>query len=149
MIVPDFFCGLSGNTPPTDLLQHVPHDSPRADVLSLGCGDLRDVLYSILLHGRRPRALSFVLNDYEPAIHARNLILLQLFLDARCLLESDRSTDVEGITAGVKAVDVEGGEYKDGERPPLKGESIQGKAKASVAAFAQRIGVIFRQGGVL
>ncbi|CAN0551227.1 unnamed protein product, partial [Ectocarpus sp. 8 AP-2014] len=39
-----------GNTPPTDLLQHVPHDSPRADVLCLGCGDIRDLLYSVLLH---------------------------------------------------------------------------------------------------
>ncbi|CAN0365478.1 unnamed protein product, partial [Ectocarpus sp. 8 AP-2014] len=86
----------TGNTPPTDLLQHVPHDTKRADVLSLGCSDLRDLLYSVLLHGRRgvscgpvPRQLSFTLNDWEPAIHARNLMLLQMILDSRGLLNAE------------------------------------------------------------
>ncbi|CAN0402828.1 unnamed protein product, partial [Hapterophycus canaliculatus] len=82
----------AGNTPPTDLLQHVPLDARHADVLSLGCGDLRDILYSLLLHGsygtgcgRDLRALSFTQNDWEPAIHARNIILLQMILDSRNL----------------------------------------------------------------
>ncbi|CAN0500685.1 unnamed protein product, partial [Ectocarpus sp. 8 AP-2014] len=84
----------AGNTPPTDLLQHIPHDAQHAEILSLGCGDLRDFLYSVLLHGRRgvscgpvPRRFSFMMNDWEPAIHARNLMLLQMFLDARDILE--------------------------------------------------------------
>ncbi|CAN0541277.1 unnamed protein product, partial [Ectocarpus sp. 8 AP-2014] len=48
-----FFFYAYGNTPPTDLLQHIPHDAQHAEILSLGCGDLRDFLYSVLLHGRR------------------------------------------------------------------------------------------------
>ncbi|CAM9592491.1 unnamed protein product, partial [Sphacelaria rigidula] len=61
-----------GNTPPTDLLQHVPLNPADADILCLGCGDIRDVLYTVLLHGRRGAQgenergrLSFVLNDIE------------------------------------------------------------------------------------
>eukprot|EP00752_Nemacystus_decipiens_P011512 g10222.t1 len=139
-----FFFYAFGNTPPTDLLQHVPHDAPRADVLILGCGDLRDLLYSILLHGSRSRTVSFVLNDYEPAVHARNLILLQLFLDSRSLLESSCSAEeVDGIAAGVGAVYVQGGDRK-GVRPPLKQKKpVHGDVDASGAAFAQRIGAIF------
>lgn len=30
--------------------------------------------------GPVPRRLSFMMNDWEPAIHARNLMLLQMFL---------------------------------------------------------------------
>eukprot|EP00752_Nemacystus_decipiens_P011513 g10223.t1 len=138
-----------GNTPPTDLLQYVPHDAQRADVLSLGCGDLRDLLYSMLLHGRRPRTVSFMLNDYEPAVHARNLILLQLLLDSRSLLESSASAGVDGIAAGVKAVHIQGGEHeKEAEHlPPRRGAVVEGQPGAGGGgAFAQRIGVIFRQG---
>lgn len=88
--------------------------------------------------------MSFVLNDWEPAIHARNLILLQLFLDSRSLLKSNCSAEVDGIAARMEALGVQSGERQDDESPQLKGVPAQGKAEASGAAFAQRIGVIFR-----
>ena len=132
----------SGNTPPTDLLQHVPRDAPRADILSLGCGDVRDVLYSILLHGLRLPVLSFTLNDWEPAIHARNLILLQMILDSRQLLEAcGHSTEINGAiretrTAGIRRRMASGKSTKSMERSAAKGNAE--------AAFATSIGVIFR-----
>lgn len=107
----------------------------------------------LLVHGRRPRTVSFVLNDCEPAIHARILILVQLFLDSRSLLKLDSAADVDGITPGaaavdgitpgVAAVDVQGGE-REVETPPPKKAPTQGKLEASGVAFAQRIGVVFR-----
>ncbi|CAM9288454.1 unnamed protein product [Ectocarpus fasciculatus] len=133
-----FFFYAYGNTPPTDLLQHIPHDAPHAEILSLGCGDLRDFLYSVLLHGRRgvscgpvPRRFSFTMNDWEPAIHARNLMLLQMFLDARDILESSGS-DAENKSSMKSS-------------PPRRGNSRRhGSGRgSSAAAFAQRIGVIF------
>ncbi|CAM9120897.1 unnamed protein product [Ectocarpus sp. 6 AP-2014] len=157
-----FFFYAYGNTPPTDLLQHVPHDAERADVLSLGCSDLRDLLYSVLLHGRRgvscgpvPRQLSFTLNDWEPAIHARNLMLLQMILDSRGLLNAE-ADGVDDVVRGMDTVAVDAG---SGDRsiPEAAGKSV-GKKKAAKkktsdktptkpslhgAAFAQRIGVIF------
>lgn len=84
-----------------------------------------------------------MLNDYEPAVHARNLILLQLFLDSRGLLESSAA----GITAGVAAVNVQGGEGK-AKNPPAKEVPPRGEVNARDAAFAQRIGVIFRSGAL-
>ncbi|CAN0267812.1 unnamed protein product, partial [Ectocarpus sp. 12 AP-2014] len=133
-----FFFYAYGNTPPTDLLQHIPHDAPHAEILSLGCGDLRDFLYSVLLHGRRgvscgpvPRRFSFMMNDWEPAIHARNLMLLQMFLDARDILESSWSANKE--KSGTKKSSSRGGNSRG-----------HGSGRgSSAAAFAQRIGVIY------
>lgn len=166
---------LAGNTPPTDLLQHVPHDASRAEVLSLGCSDLRDLLYSLVLHGRRgvncgpvPRHLSFVINDWEPAIQARNLILLQMILDSRSLLEEGGPVGADGITCDMDALVIGGGSgdapsvqpreekeakaHKKKKGPKKKSgkttaEASPGKATAQASpggvAFAQRIGVIF------
>ncbi|CAM9397242.1 unnamed protein product, partial [Hapterophycus canaliculatus] len=152
-----FFFYAYGNTPPTDLLQHVPHDADRADLLCLGCGDLRDLLYSILLHGRRgvgcgpvPRHLSFTLNDWEPAIHARNLMLLQMILDARDLV--DVGGEVDGITRRMDALKV-----STASAPKKESAESASKKKASpdsrdtttdssphlAPAFAQKVGAIF------
>lgn len=113
-------------------------------MLSLGCADLRDLLYSVLLHGRRQRALTFVLNDWEPAIQARNSSFC-----CNCsstlgtyLLESECAAEVDGIaTAGV--VGVQGSERKE-ENTPIKKEPAPGNAEANGGIFARRIGVIFR-----
>jgi len=131
-----------GNTPPTDLLQHIPHDAPRADVLSLGCGDLRDLMYSVLLHGRGQKKLSFVLNDWEPAIHARNLIFLQMVLDSRSLLqECGYADDVDTLVHEMHRVSFQGNDSTNGSENFKKASA----AKTSAAsAFATRIGVIFR-----
>ncbi|CAM9230359.1 unnamed protein product [Scytosiphon promiscuus] len=155
-----FFFYAYGNTPPTDLLQHVPHDADRADLLCLGCGDLRDLLYSILLHGRRgvgcgpvPRHLSFALNDWEPAIHARNLMLLQMILDARDLVGVGHGA-TDGITRGMDALTVgesDGAAKPEKDKEPGKKQGPKKKArkkKASAAtgraaAFAQKVGAIF------
>lgn len=138
---------LSGNTPPTDLLQHIPHDAPRADVLSLGCGDLRDLLYSILLHGRRQRTLSFVLNDWEPAIHARNLVFLQMILDSRNLLaECGYAAEIKEAIGELDTVCFQCNDAVD-ESENSKEPSAANPSKAKTnprAAFASRIGVIFR-----
>eukprot|EP00752_Nemacystus_decipiens_P005603 g5071.t1 len=169
-----FFFYAYGNTPPTDLLQHIPHDAPRADILSLGCSDLRDLLYSILLHGRRgvscgsvPRQTNFVINDWEPAIHARNLMLLQLILDSRHLLQDAPAAGGAGGVAGgmggdsVPSTSDRGKGNASGRKKPPKASSkkkapiskeTQGKAasrkpsrntSSNNAAFAQRIGAIF------
>ncbi|CAM9358762.1 unnamed protein product [Scytosiphon promiscuus] len=140
---------MSGNTPPTDLLQHVPPDATRADVLSLGCGDLRNILYSILLHGRyggmgrgrTPRALSFTQNDWEPAIHARNIILIQMILDSRSLVE-------EACSAAPKNGNRKKRSQKKGanKKEPGQVSSDSNNAVADTpdwVAFAQRMGVIF------
>lgn len=109
-----------------DLLQHVPHDAPCAEVLSLGCGDLRDLLFSILLHGRRQRELSFTLNDWEPAVHAKNLVLLQMILDSRDQLEA--CGYAEEVIGASREMD-----------------KTQSTANANPgAAFASTIGVMFR-----
>ncbi|CAM9750606.1 unnamed protein product, partial [Choristocarpus tenellus] len=79
-----------GSTPPENMLQNLPADAPRADVLLLGCGDARHALYSLWAHlsglrgsgrwdGVGARALSFTLNDKEPAVLARVLLLLHMF----------------------------------------------------------------------
>ncbi|CAN0594929.1 unnamed protein product, partial [Ectocarpus sp. 12 AP-2014] len=112
-----------------------PHDAERADVLSLGCSDLRDLLYSVLLHGRRGvscgpvrRQLSFTLNDWEPAIHARNLMLLQMILDSRGLLNAE-ADGVDDVVRGMDTVAVDAG---SGDRsvPEAAGKSV-GKKKAA------------------
>ncbi|CAE8638648.1 unnamed protein product [Polarella glacialis] len=73
-----------GNTPPIYLF---PGKTPgqRADILCLACGDLRSPLYSLWLEFRNslPKAsesVHFVLNDADPCILARNLLILDLAL---------------------------------------------------------------------
>lgn len=130
----------------------MPHDVDRADLLCLGCGDLRDLLYSILLHGRRgagcgpvPRHLSFALNDWEPAIHARNLMLLQMILDARDLVYVG-SGEADGITRGMDAlavgVDSEGAARPEMDKETGKKQNPKKKArkkKASASSARKKV----------
>ncbi|KIP04368.1 hypothetical protein PHLGIDRAFT_76054 [Phlebiopsis gigantea 11061_1 CR5-6] len=72
-----------GNTSPVSLLQHVPPEND-ADILLLGCGDPRNLLYSLhasaidLPSGKVGRKIDFTLCDIEPAILARNIFLFTL-----------------------------------------------------------------------
>ncbi|KAL7951268.1 hypothetical protein V8C42DRAFT_303587 [Trichoderma barbatum] len=69
-----------GNTPATNLARSVPHGQD-ASVLSLGCGDLRNVLYTAYVQKGLPdRKLDFTCCDIDENIIARNLILLTMIL---------------------------------------------------------------------
>lgn len=71
-----------GNTPAVDLLRHSPlFTAGRTTVLSLGCGDVRNVLFT--LWNEKPivgRSYTFTTCDVEPAILARNVFLLSFLL---------------------------------------------------------------------
>ncbi|EKM57486.1 uncharacterized protein PHACADRAFT_170742 [Phanerochaete carnosa HHB-10118-sp] len=73
-----------GNTSPISLLQHVPPEDD-ADILLLGCGDPRSILYTIHASGvdQTPtkRKLDFTCCDIEPAIVARNILLFTFIAD--------------------------------------------------------------------
>lgn len=76
-----------GNTPPLYVLPGVPLDAD-ARVLLLGSGDLRAPLYSIYRDAAgatraAPRRLEFLVNDTNPHVAARNVVLLHLALDGR------------------------------------------------------------------
>ncbi|KAG8714183.1 hypothetical protein FRC09_017903 [Ceratobasidium sp. 395] len=72
-----------GNTTPVCLTQDLSPDQS-ADILLLGCGDPRNILFTLyadLISSSRPRSISFTCCDLEPAVLARNVILFALFED--------------------------------------------------------------------
>ncbi|EUC54441.1 MYND finger protein [Rhizoctonia solani AG-3 Rhs1AP] len=72
-----------GNTPATSLTHDLSPEQP-ADILSLGCGDPRNILftlYSDLTVGDVPRELDITCCDIEPAILARNILMFSLLED--------------------------------------------------------------------
>lgn len=86
-----------GNTAPVNVLEWAPKN-PAVDVLLLACGDPRSLLWSLHAHRgsatlasalSKPSLVRFTCIDVEPAVLARNLLLLQLLTDTRLLLESD------------------------------------------------------------
>ena len=72
-------------TPPEDFLENVTEIEMPA-ILLLGCGDIRSCLYTLWknfdpLHKRPPfSGIHFVLNDYNAAVLARNILFLYLCL---------------------------------------------------------------------
>ncbi|KAJ7356563.1 hypothetical protein DFH08DRAFT_1047221, partial [Mycena albidolilacea] len=70
-----------GNTSAVSLLRDIAPEEP-ADLLLLGCGDPRNVLYSIFCeaHGSN-RRLDFTCSDYDLAILARNVLLFTFIAD--------------------------------------------------------------------
>ncbi|KAH9831606.1 uncharacterized protein C8Q71DRAFT_881712 [Rhodofomes roseus] len=70
-----------GNTSATCLTQDLPVEQA-ADVLLLGCGDIRNILYTVYAdlhpHVGNTRELDFTCCDIEPAILARNILLYTL-----------------------------------------------------------------------
>ncbi|KAI0053737.1 hypothetical protein FA95DRAFT_1481088 [Auriscalpium vulgare] len=75
-----------GNTVPVCLTQDIPPEEP-ASVLLLGCGDPRNILFTVYASGANstafPRDLDFTCCDLEPAVLARNLLLFSLILDGK------------------------------------------------------------------
>ncbi|KAJ6456177.1 hypothetical protein C8R45DRAFT_881019 [Mycena sanguinolenta] len=70
-----------GNTSAVSLLRDIAPEEP-ADLLLLGCGDPRHVLYSIFCEAPGSnRHLDFTCCDIDPAILARNVLLLTLIAD--------------------------------------------------------------------
>lgn len=71
-----------GNTPAVNLLRDLPafQDQETIRILSLACGDPRNVLFSLWCdqgHNAK-RSLSFTCCDVEPAVLARNVVLFTL-----------------------------------------------------------------------
>ncbi|KAF8204577.1 hypothetical protein BJ912DRAFT_1072320, partial [Pholiota molesta] len=70
-----------GNTPPVCLTQGLSPEKS-AEILLLGCGDPRSILYTVyadLAPGNRH--LDFTCCDWEPAVLARNILLLTMIVD--------------------------------------------------------------------
>ncbi|KAJ3090948.1 hypothetical protein HK102_002154 [Quaeritorhiza haematococci] len=81
-----------GNTLPEDLF--LCHDSSIENELSglyLGCGDIRNLLHTISEARRRgsKARFSFVLNDWQPEIIARDVVMLHALLKSNDGLEID------------------------------------------------------------
>ncbi|KAF8348729.1 hypothetical protein F5887DRAFT_597878 [Amanita rubescens] len=70
-----------GNTSAVCLTSELPPEQP-ADILLLGCGDARNVLYTVYADlGAQSRPLDFTCCDIDPAISARNILLYTLVTD--------------------------------------------------------------------
>ncbi|MCJ1276023.1 hypothetical protein MMC21_003828 [Puttea exsequens] len=67
-----------GNTPAVCLTQDLPGETP-ARILLLGCGDVRNILFTI--YSDDHRAFDITCCDAEVAILARNVLLLTLLVD--------------------------------------------------------------------
>ncbi|XP_022803178.1 uncharacterized protein LOC111340580 isoform X2 [Stylophora pistillata] len=86
-----------GNTPARDITELLGTSAEQhVDVLLLACGDVRNFLCSISdlslrnLH-EHPKSLSFHLNDYDPSVIARDVVLLEV----ASVINSDVPADVE------------------------------------------------------
>ncbi|KAL4077707.1 hypothetical protein J3A83DRAFT_4475246 [Scleroderma citrinum] len=73
-----------GNTPAVCLTENLPPER-HADVLLLGCGDARHILYTVYADGTHPtagpRKLDVTCCDMEAAVLARNTLLFTLLAD--------------------------------------------------------------------
>lgn len=75
-----YFCPL-GNTSAACLTQNSP-PGQNASLLLLGCGDVRNTLFTAYMNsGQDDRVLDITCCDIEPAIIARNVLLLALLVD--------------------------------------------------------------------
>lgn len=71
-----------GNTPAVCLTRDIPREIP-AKILLLGCGDVRNVLYTCYVDRETSRQLDITSCDIQPAVIARNICLLSLVLDSK------------------------------------------------------------------
>ncbi|KAI0886802.1 uncharacterized protein GGS22DRAFT_117733 [Annulohypoxylon maeteangense] len=70
-----------GNTPAVSLTRGFPQGVD-ADILLLGCGDVRNILFTLYTEqGFPPRKLDITCCDVETAVIARNVLLFTLLLD--------------------------------------------------------------------
>ncbi|KNZ78639.1 hypothetical protein J132_11080 [Termitomyces sp. J132] len=72
-----------GNTPPASFTSDLDAETSAA-ILLLGCGDPRSILYTVYSEPSASRSLDFTCCDAEPAILARNVLLLTMILDKDC-----------------------------------------------------------------
>ncbi|KAG6919771.1 hypothetical protein DXG01_001610 [Tephrocybe rancida] len=70
-----------GNTPPVSFTSALSAETP-AEILLLGCGDPRSILYTVYVEPTNQRKLDFTCCDAEPAILARNVLLLTMIIDS-------------------------------------------------------------------
>ncbi|KAH6899519.1 hypothetical protein BKA70DRAFT_735204 [Coprinopsis sp. MPI-PUGE-AT-0042] len=74
-----------GNTSAVSLSGDLPPEEP-AKLLLLGCGDPRNVLFTIFTEPENAtRTLDFTCCDFDPAVLARNVLLLTMILDDKPL----------------------------------------------------------------
>ncbi|KAI0437035.1 hypothetical protein F4803DRAFT_571387 [Xylaria telfairii] len=66
-----------GNTPAVSLTQSIPPNVP-ADILLLGCGDVRSILFTSYTSNRK---MDITCCDSQKAVIARNILLLSLIID--------------------------------------------------------------------
>ncbi|TGJ78966.1 hypothetical protein E0Z10_g9806 [Xylaria hypoxylon] len=66
-----------GNTPAVSLTQTIPPGEP-VDILLLGCGDVRNILFTSHVDAR---VMDITCCDYQKAVFARNILLLSLLID--------------------------------------------------------------------
>ncbi|KAE9992238.1 hypothetical protein EG327_009616 [Venturia inaequalis] len=71
-----------GNTPAVCLTRDIPREIP-AKILLLGCGDVRNILYTCYVDSDTSRQLDITSCDIQPAVIARNICLLSLILDSK------------------------------------------------------------------
>nr|XP_018905174.1 PREDICTED: uncharacterized protein LOC109035832 isoform X3 [Bemisia tabaci] len=76
-----------GNTPPVSLAQDLPPEQD-ADILLLGCGDARNILFTCFVDNAR--RMDVTCCDIEPGIQARNVLLYSLLIDDKLNLNVDR-----------------------------------------------------------
>ncbi|KAI0006748.1 hypothetical protein F4779DRAFT_595194 [Xylariaceae sp. FL0662B] len=80
-----------GNTPAVNLTRGIPQGID-ADILLLGCGDVRNILFTTYCErGFPPRKLDITCCDIEPAILARNILLFTLLIDG---VDADTAWDI-------------------------------------------------------
>ncbi|EDQ98981.1 uncharacterized protein LACBIDRAFT_318427 [Laccaria bicolor S238N-H82] len=78
-----YFFYAIGNTSAVSLTADLTLEEP-ARILLLGCGDPRNVLHTIFTEPRNSgRALDFTCCDFDPAVLARNVLLLTMIADRR------------------------------------------------------------------
>ncbi|EKJ78693.1 hypothetical protein FPSE_01181 [Fusarium pseudograminearum CS3096] len=88
------FLYAAGNTPATSLTRSIPHGQD-VDILSLGCGDLRNVLYTTYLEKGLPqRKIDITCCDVAESIIARNAFFLIFLLDENCKLSNEQLWNV-------------------------------------------------------
>ncbi|KAF9067981.1 hypothetical protein BDP27DRAFT_1328083 [Rhodocollybia butyracea] len=72
-----------GNTPAVSFTRDLSPRTP-ANILLLGCGDPRSVLFTVYNeHDGSDRRLDITCSDIDPAIIARNILLLTMIVDNR------------------------------------------------------------------
>ncbi|CAH0393731.1 unnamed protein product [Bemisia tabaci] len=87
VLLTKFFYYPLGNTPPNSLTQDLPPEQD-ADILLLGCGDARNILFTCFVDNAR--RIDVTCCDIEPGIQARNVLLYSLLIDDEANLNIDR-----------------------------------------------------------